>query len=43
MLFDLDQIDGSRWELFDGARHMCFAEQNERYISMLADFLKSID
>lgn len=38
-----DQIDGSRWELFDGARHMCFAEQNERYISMLADFLKSID
>lgn len=38
-----DHIPDSRWELFDGARHMCFAEQNEHYVTILNDFLDSID
>lgn len=38
-----DNIPHSRWELFPGARHMCFAEDNERYITLLNDFLNSIE
>ena len=38
-----DRIQGSQWELFDGARHMCFAEQNEHYCRFLNDFLKKLD
>ena len=38
-----DNIPHSRWELFPGARHMCFAEDNQRYITLLNDFLNSIE
>lgn len=38
-----DRIPGSKWELFDGARHMCFAEQHDHYCQVLNSFLSSID
>ena len=37
-----DRIPDSRWELFAGARHMCFAEQNDHYIAILTNFLDDI-
>lgn len=36
-----DNIPQSQWELFDGARHMCFAEQNEHYCKVLKQWLLS--
>lgn len=38
-----DHIPHSQWELFDGARHMCFAEQNEHYCNILNNFLNQLD
>lgn len=38
-----DHIPDSKWELFDGARHMCFAEQNEHYCNILNSFLDTVD
>lgn len=34
-----DGIPDARWELFDGARHMPFAEQNDRYCQLLEAWL----
>ena len=34
-----DRIPDAEWELFDGARHMCFAEQNDKYCEMLEKWL----
>ena len=34
-----DRIPDATWELFDGARHMCFAEQNDKYCEMLQTWL----
>lgn len=34
-----DRIAGSRWKLFDGARHMPFAEQTDKYCRMLEQWL----
>lgn len=34
-----DNISDSQWELFDGARHMCFAEQNEHYCDVLKKWI----
>ncbi len=34
-----DRIAGSRWELFDGARHMPFAEQTEKYCRLMRQWL----
>ena len=36
-----DHLQNSRWELFDGARHMCFAEQTDKYIELLKEWMKS--
>lgn len=38
-----DRIPDSRWELFDGARHMCFTEQHDHYSEVLTSFLSAID
>ncbi|MBE7003764.1 MAG: alpha/beta fold hydrolase [Ruminococcaceae bacterium] len=38
-----DGIPGSRWELFQGCRHMCFAEDTERYCKMLSAWLAEHD
>lgn len=38
-----DRIPDSKWELFDGARHMCFAEQHDHYCDVLNSFLNSLD
>lgn len=37
-----DRIPNARWELFRTCRHMCFAEDNERYIELLKEWFKSV-
>ena len=32
-----------QWELFDGARHMCFVEQTDRYCDVLSQWLNRVD
>lgn len=34
-----DEIKGSRWELFRYSRHMAYAEENEKYIALLREWL----
>lgn len=36
-----DRIPNARWELLDGARHMTFIDQPERYRQLLAEWLGS--
>ena len=38
-----DGIPNSKWELFEGARHMCFVEDNPRYVKLLSEWLKEHD
>lgn len=38
-----DGIPNSRWELFRTCRHMCFAEDTERYIALLTQWLNEND
>lgn len=38
-----DGIKNSRWELFEGARHMCFVEQTEKYIALVKSFLEEVE
>ncbi len=38
-----DNIPMAQWELFDGARHMCFAEDNGHYCEVLSRFVRQID
>ncbi len=38
-----DGIPVTQWELFDGARHMPFAEQNDHYCDVLTKWLDEID
>ena len=37
-----DRIPNSRWELFRDCRHMCFAEDTDRYISVLREWMNSL-
>lgn len=38
-----DGIPDSKWELFDGARHMCFVEQNDKYCRILGQWMERHD
>ncbi len=38
-----DGIEGSEWELFDGARHMTFIDQTENYKSVLTRWLSHVE
>ncbi len=38
-----DNIPCSQWELFDGARHMCFAEDRDHYCEVLSRFVNQVD
>lgn len=38
-----DHLKDVQWELFDGARHMCFAEQTEHYCDVLSKWLSEHD
>ena len=38
-----DLIPNSRWELFDGCRHMCFVEENEKYCTLLNEWMDQYD
>jgi len=38
-----DLIPNSKWHLFDGARHMCFVEQNDLYCRYLIQFLEDVE
>lgn len=35
-----DRISDSRWELFDGARHMTFIDQTDKYKALLTEWLR---
>ena len=37
-----DRIPNARWELFRNCRHMCFAEDTERYLTILKEWLNSL-
>ena len=38
-----DHIPNSRWELFRTCRHMCFVEDNERYVELMKEWLNQND
>lgn len=38
-----DGIAGSEWELMDGARHMTFIDQTDKYKRLLAEWLRKTD
>jgi proline iminopeptidase len=38
-----DKIPGARWELFEDSRHCVFADQNEKYINLLIEWLNKYD
>lgn len=38
-----DHLNDAKWELFDGARHMCFAEQTDHYCDVLSTWLNEHD
>ncbi len=38
-----DRIPNARWELFDGCRHMCFVEDNKKYIRLLTEWLEQTE
>lgn len=38
-----DNLNNAKWQLFDGARHMCFAEDNKLYCEVLSKFLEEND
>ena len=38
-----DGIAGSEWELMDGARHMTFIDQTDKYKRLLAEWLRKTE
>ena len=38
-----DRIPGARWLLMEGCRHMCFADDTNRYLQEVGAFLDSVD
>ena len=38
-----DAIPNSRWELFDGCRHMCFVEENDKYCKLVNEWMEKYD
>lgn len=38
-----DRIPNSKWELFEGARHMCFVDDNPRYLKLVSQWMKEYD
>ena len=38
-----DRIPNARWELFEDSRHCVFADQNEKYINLLIEWLNKYD
>lgn len=38
-----DGIPNSRWELFEGCRHMCFVEDTPRYLALMQEWLDGHD
>ncbi|WP_346907550.1 proline iminopeptidase [Faecalicatena orotica] len=38
-----DLIPNSKWELFDGCRHMCFVEENDKYCKLVNEWMEKYD
>lgn len=38
-----DRIPNSQWELFRTCRHMCFVEDNDRYVELMKEWLNAND
>ena len=41
--FMFDHIPGAKWEMFNHSRHMAFAEENEKYMKILSEWLAAND
>lgn len=41
--FMYDNIPNSKWELFQYSRHMCFVDENEKYIKLVRQWLNEHD
>ena len=39
----LDRIPNSRWELFEHSRHMSFADEHDKYVDLLIEWLNKYD
>lgn len=38
-----DGLPNARWELFEGCRHMCYADNNPRYLKLMRSWLQEHD
>lgn len=38
-----DRLPNSRWELYEGCKHMCFVEANERFLKMMNAWMAEHD
>lgn len=38
-----DRLPRARWELFEGCRHMCFADDTPRYLELLRSWLSEVE
>ncbi len=38
-----DAMPNARWELFAGCRHMCFVEDNPRYLTLMREWMEKYD
>ena len=38
-----DRIPNAEWELFRTCRHMCFVEDNDRYVELMKEWLNKND
>ena len=38
-----DALPNARWELYQGVRHMCFVEDNPRYLRMMREWMDQYD
>ncbi len=38
-----DNIPGAKWELYEFSRHMCFVDENEKYVKMMVEWLNQND
>ncbi len=38
-----DHIPGAKWELYEFSRHMCFVDENEKYVKMMIEWLNQND
>ena len=38
-----DRLPDAKWELFEGCRHMCYADDTPRYLNVLGKWMEEKD